>query len=65
MEYYTIDEAAARLGMKYHFVYDRLRSGEIKGARFGRAWRISSDELRKYEERAARETMRACCALRA
>ena len=64
MEYYTIPEAAEKLHMGYFFVYDRLRSGEIKGTRFGRAWRISADELRKFEERARRETMRACSALR-
>lgn len=45
--YYTVDEAAALLGVHVHTLQARLRSGEIAGKKISGYWRIYKSELMK------------------
>ena len=45
--YYTVDEAAALLGVHRHTVQARLRDGTLKGKKLSGVWRIYADSLRK------------------
>jgi excisionase family DNA binding protein len=47
-EMYDVHQVAAELLLTEHTVYQYLRSGELKGVRVGRAWRIPELELRNY-----------------
>lgn len=47
---YTINEAAEILKLNPRTVYNYVRAGKIEAARFGRAYRISEDALRKLME---------------
>lgn len=44
---YTVKEAAAYLNVHEMTMYFRLRSGEIRGVRTGRLWRIPESSLRE------------------
>lgn len=49
-EYYekellTVDEVAEVLYLGKNTVYDLLRSGELKGIRFGRVWRVPKESI--------------------
>ena len=54
-EYYekellTVDEVTEILCLGKNTVYDLLRSGELKGIRFGRAWRIPIESIKAMIE---------------
>lgn len=43
--YYTVNEAAALLGVNKHTVQARLRDGTIRGRKLGGEWRIYRESL--------------------
>lgn len=45
---YTLAEAATILKVNKRFLYPYLEAGALKGAKIGRAWRISEDALRDF-----------------
>lgn len=44
--YYTVDEAAAMLGVHRRTVQARLRDGTLSGKKLSGAWRIYKDSLK-------------------
>lgn len=46
-EYKTAEEVAQLAGVNVVTVWRWLRSGKIKGKKFGKSWRIHNDELKK------------------
>ncbi len=44
----SISEAAKRLNVSVDTVRRRLTAGELKGHKFGRAWRIQVSDLNAY-----------------
>lgn len=44
----TIDHAAKYLMLSKAKVYDLLTSGELKGCKMGKAWRISKNNILEY-----------------
>lgn len=50
-ELLTVEEVMEILYLGKNTVYGLLRSGELKGIRFGRVWRIPKDSIRKMIER--------------
>ena len=50
----TVEEVAEALRMGYNAVYESLRSGELKGYRNGRIWRIPKLAVREYILRRAK-----------
>lgn len=44
--YYTVDEAAALLGVHRRTVQARLRDGTLKGKKLSGVWRIYKDSLK-------------------
>ena len=55
-EMLTVEEVMEILYLGKNTVYGLLRSGELKGVRFGRVWRIPKDSIREMIER-KRENM--------
>ena len=49
-DYFTVQEAAAILGVHKHTVQARLRDGTLKGNKLGGEWRIYNDSL-KWEQK--------------
>jgi excisionase family DNA binding protein len=47
IKYYTVKEAADLLKRNYRTVWNYLKSGTLKGKKFGGMWLISEEELRK------------------
>lgn len=45
---YDVHQVAAQLLLSEHTVYALLRSGELKGVRAGRSWRVEESALRAY-----------------
>ena len=45
---YTLSEAASILKVNKRFLYPYLEAGALKGAKIGRAWRISEESLRDF-----------------
>ena len=41
-------QLADYIGMSYDFVLGEIAAGELKASRFGVAWRIHSDDVRRY-----------------
>lgn len=50
MEYYTPEEAAAKLKIARRTMYLWLRTGKVKGKKLNRMWRISETELNRLLE---------------
>jgi excisionase family DNA binding protein len=51
--FYTIEEAAARLGMKVSWLYERTRRRAIPHRRLGKYIRFTEEDLRAISEAAA------------
>lgn len=58
-KYYTKAEAATVLGVCAKTVERYLLSGKLKGARFGKAWKISEDDIQAFYEAVKKETAKA------
>lgn len=43
--YFTVKEAAELTGAHIHTIQARLRSGELRGKKLGKEWRIYRDSL--------------------
>jgi len=50
----TPQDAAERLSLNVRTIYRLLESGQIRGFRVGRVWRIPVDALREYMDEARR-----------
>ena len=62
-EYYekellTVDEVTEILYLGKNTVYDLLRSGELKGIRFGRVWRIPKENIKELITRKMMEDIK-------
>jgi len=44
----TVPEIAERLNVSRHWVYHRLRSGELEGGMVGRAWMVTEAGLGRW-----------------
>ena len=55
--FYTVDEAAARLGMKVSWLYERTRRKAIPHRRLGKYVRFTEDDLRAISDAAATGTL--------
>jgi excisionase family DNA binding protein len=49
----TVKEAAARLRVSDRTVFTWLRSGQLRGLKAGRKWRIPAAEVQAFLERSA------------
>jgi excisionase family DNA binding protein len=49
--FFTLEEAADRLGVEYKTIYRLVRSGDIPAGKVGRIYRIREDDLDGYFER--------------
>ena len=58
-KYYTKKEAAEVLGVHPKTVERYLLSGKLKGARLGKAWKISEDDIQAFYEAVKKETAKA------
>jgi len=56
LKYYTKKEAAAVLGVNPKTVERYLLSGKLKGARFGKAWKISDEDIQAFYNDVKKET---------
>lgn len=54
-EYLTIEEAAKKLKVSEITIYRMARRGEIPAFKFGRSWRISSNDLKALFERSKKK----------
>ena len=55
-ELLTVDEVMEILYLGKNTVYELLRSGELEGIRFGRAWRVPKESIKELiEEKKRRE----------
>lgn len=43
-----VPQVAERLGVANALVYDLLRSGQLRGVRVGRLWRVPSEAVREF-----------------
>jgi len=50
-ELLTVEEIMEILYLGKNTVYDLLRSGELKGIRFGRVWRVPKESIKEMIER--------------
>jgi len=44
-DYFTVNEVAELTGAHIHTIQSRLRSGELRGKKLGKEWRIYRDAL--------------------
>ena len=44
----TVEEACEALRIGYNAIYDLLGSGNLKGSRNGRVWRIPKESIKQY-----------------
>lgn len=47
---YTPEEVAVRLNAHVATVHELLRSGRLKGYKLNRQWRITPEELKRFQE---------------
>lgn len=50
-ELLTVDEVMEILYLGKNTVYELLRSGELQGIRFGRAWRVPKESIKEMIEK--------------
>jgi len=55
MKVYSVRQVADMLGVTVMTIYKWLWTGELKGYRLGKLWRISEEDLKKFLEQ-RRET---------
>lgn len=55
-KYHTKKETAAILGVNPKTVERYLLSGKLKGAKMGKAWKISDDDIQAFYEAVKKET---------
>ena len=55
-KFYTKKETAAILGLNPKTIERYLLSGKLKGARLGKAWKISEEDIQAFYEDVKRET---------
>ena len=48
MEVYTVEEVAQTLKVPVETVYKWLRNGSLKGAKLGKHWRITEEQLQAF-----------------
>lgn len=53
LKVFTLEEAAAILKVNKRFLYPYLEAGKLKGAKIGRAWRITEEDLRDFISKGA------------
>lgn len=58
-KYYTKKETAEILGVNPKTVERYLLAGKLKGARLGKGWKISEDDIDAFYEAAKKETTKA------
>jgi len=58
-KFHTKKETAEILGVNPKTVERYLLSGKLKGARFGKAWKISDDDIQAFYDAVKRETAKA------
>lgn len=49
-EYYTLAEVAKMLKLSERSIHNYLRTGVLKGARYGHEWRFSESQIRALHE---------------
>lgn len=47
-EFYSIEEIADLLGVRYQLIYRLVRDGELPASRIGRIYRISRQDIEEY-----------------
>ena len=55
-KFYTKKEVAEILGLNPRTVERYLLSGKLKGARLGKAWKISDDDIQAFYDAIKKET---------
>lgn len=45
---YTLDEVAERLGVSERSVREYLRTGRLRGQKYGRSWHITQENLQTF-----------------
>jgi len=58
-KFHTKKETAEILGVNPKTVERYLLSGKLKGARLGKAWKISDDDIQAFYDDAKKETAKA------
>lgn len=57
MKFYTSDELAELLKISKVTVQRKLASGEIRGYKLGKQWRVEEDDLKEYLEKQSNKTI--------
>ena len=47
---YTIKEVAIKLGLHRNTIIKALKTGKIRGVRFGKVWRITEEEIERIKK---------------
>jgi excisionase family DNA binding protein len=55
-KYYSRNETAEIRGLHPRTIQRYLLSGKLKGARLGKAWKISDDDIKAFYEAVKKET---------
>lgn len=45
---YTVNDVAELLQMRKTAIYDFIKSGDLKGVKFGKEWRFSKEEVERF-----------------
>lgn len=48
LDYYTAEEAAAKLKISKYTVWKYIKSGQLKAAKIGKVYRISDEQLDEF-----------------
>lgn len=54
--YYTVTTAAQHLIVSKDVIYSMIASGELPALRIGRQYRISAEDMERFEKRKKKET---------
>ena len=50
MKFYTVDDLVAMFDVHPETIRRMLKSGELKGFKMGKGWRITEEEVERYVE---------------